>query len=150
VLRFVLFTHVLGAIVAVGGSMTYGIWMTLARRTGPREEAFAFRGIRFVDSRMVTPAFGWQLVSGLLMVFVFHVASLREAWLSISLGLYAFVTVVAFVVVAPGAARAGRALETAGPGAPEYVRYRRTMRMLTPLIALATIAIVYLMVTKPV
>lgn len=129
--------------------MTYGIWLGRARRAGPVPEAFAFRTVLAIDSRLVTPAFLWQVVSGLLLVFVYDLAVIDEPWLSASLGIYGVVALVAFTVVAPRARRAARALEQDGPGSPVYTSYRRLMKPLTPLIAVGTIVIVVLMVTKP-
>lgn len=147
--ELVLFSHVLGAIVAVGPALTYGVWLALARQEDERVERFAFKGVLWLDSHLVTPAFGWQLVSGLLLVYVFGVASFRQAWLAWSFGIYLVVFVVALTLVAPRARRAARALDEAGTGAEAYRSYRSLMRRLSPLISLATLVIVFLMVVKP-
>jgi len=149
VYRLVVFSHVLGAILAVGPAMTYGVWLGLARRLGEREEAFAFRGVMWLDARIVTPAFVWQLISGLLLVFVFHAAEPSDLWLALSLGLYGAILLLALVVVGPRARRAVAALSEGGPGAAAYGSYRRLMRKLSPAIAVGTLAIVFLMVVKP-
>lgn len=149
VYRIVLFSHVLGAIVSVGPAITYGVWLTLARRAGAREEAFAFRGSLWLDGHLVTPAFGWQLVSGLLLVFTFHAAPIDAPWLVASLAIYGVLALLGAAVVAPRARRASAALERNGSTAHAYLAYRRMMRTLSPLISLGTLTIVYLMVTKP-
>ena len=147
--KLVLFSHILGAILSVGPSMTYGVWLALARRSGEREVTFAFRGVMRLDSSVVTPAFIWQLISGLLLVFVFDAARLSELWLALSLGLYGVIAILAIGVVGPRARRALVALVEEGSGSAAYGSYRRLMRPLSPVIALGTLAIVYLMVTKP-
>ncbi len=148
-LRLILFAHVLGAIVAVGPALTYGAWLGLGRKAGPREHAFTFRGVLWLDSRLVTPAFGWQLVSGLLLVFVYHLAEIGEPWLVASLVIYGLTMLTATFVVAPRARRALAALERDGPDAPVYLSYRRLMRGLTPMMAIGTLTIVFLMVVRP-
>lgn len=147
--RLLLFSHVVGAILAVGPSMTYGVWLSLARRAGASEEAFAYRGVLWLDSHIVTPAFVWQLFSGLLLVYIYDAAHLGAPWMIVSLALYGAIAVVAISVVAPRARTAVAALEQEGPSAPAYEAYRRLMRKLSPAIALGTLAIVFLMVTKP-
>lgn len=147
--RIVLFSHVLGAIVSVGPAITYGAWLALARRAGEREETFAFRGVLWLDGHLVTPAFAWQLVSGLLLVFAFHAAPIDAPWLVASLAIYGVLALVGAAVVAPRARRASAALEREGSDAPTYLAYRRTMRVLSPIISLGTVTIVYLMVVKP-
>jgi uncharacterized membrane protein len=145
----VLLSHILGAIVAVGPAFTYGLWLGLARRFGPREEAFAFRGVLLIDSRLVTPAFAWQLISGLILVYGFDVARLSEPWLASSLVLYGVIFLLGLIVVGPRARRARLALEAEGPNGADYRSYRKTMRVLSPLISLGTLAIVVLMVIRP-
>jgi hypothetical protein len=147
--RVVLLSHILGAIVSVGPAITYGVWLALARRAGSAEEAFVFRGILWLDSHLVTPAFAWQLISGLMLVYVFDLASIRELWLNISLTLYGLIALLAATVIAPRARRALHALEAGGPTSPDYVAYRATMRKISPLVSLGTLAIVVLMVLRP-
>lgn len=149
VYRLVLFSHIVGAILSVGPAVTYGVWLGLGRRLGEREESFAFRGVLWLDSHLVTPAFGWQLVSGLLLVYAFDAASLGEPWLAASLALYGAIALVALIVVGPRARRALRALERDGTEAEDYLSYRRTMRALSPLISLGTLAILVMMVFRP-
>ena len=147
--RLVLLSHVLGAILAVGPAFTYGLWLALGRRAGEREQAFAFRGVLWIDARLVTPAFVWLLVSGLLLVFVYRSARFGTLWLDLSLMIYVVLAILAVTVVAPRARRARRALDEHGIDAPGYVGYRKLMRRLSPVISVGTLAIVYLMVTKP-
>lgn len=147
--RLLVFSHVLGAILSVGPAMTYGVWLGLARRSGAPEEAFAYRGVLWLDSHVVTPAFVWQLVSGLTLVFAYDAARLTEPWLMASLVLYFAIAGLAIGLIAPRARRAVAALDDEGPAAAAYVTYRRLMRRLSPFVSLGTLAIVYLMVTKP-
>lgn len=59
-MRYWLLGHILGTIVSVGPSLTYGVWLGLARRGGDAELTFAMRGVLLLDRRLVTPAFVYR------------------------------------------------------------------------------------------
>src|SRR5688500_12296068 len=52
-----LFLHILGAITAVGPTLSYALWVRLGERGSAAERSFALRGISWVDSHLATPAF---------------------------------------------------------------------------------------------
>jgi len=60
--------HVLGAVVALGFSLSYGPWIRRGEAHGPSERAFALRTVSWIDRRITTPAYVAQLVTGLLLV----------------------------------------------------------------------------------
>ncbi|HKN80837.1 MAG TPA: DUF2269 family protein, partial [Actinomycetota bacterium] len=60
------FFHVLLAIVAVGFNASYAVWLARAA-TEPEHDAFALRGVKFLDDRIANPAYALLLVTGLLM-----------------------------------------------------------------------------------
>lgn len=148
-LRLLLFSHILGAIFAVGLSTTYGVWLARAGKTGVNELSFAYSTVLWIDSHIATPAFVWQLISGLLLVFAYEVATFEQMWLATSLALYVVVAVLAMAVVTPRSKRALAALGSSGPEAPEYVSFQRMMRGLSPVLGICTLGIVFLMVVKP-
>src|SRR5438132_13550342 len=61
------FVHVLLAITAVGGNITYAIWNARAAAE-PAHAAFALRGSAFIDRRIANPAYGLLLIPGLILV----------------------------------------------------------------------------------
>ena len=54
------FLHVLLAIVAVGFNATYAVWLARAAKE-PEHEAFALRGVKFLDDRIANPAYALLL-----------------------------------------------------------------------------------------
>ena len=85
---FLLVLHVLGAVVALGFSLSYGLWVRRGEADGPNGRAFALRTISWIDRRITTPAFIAQLVTGLLLIATIDWDLLRRAWLELSLGIY--------------------------------------------------------------
>ncbi len=152
--RLFLFLHVLGAVTALGPTLTYGLWGRRAEEAGGEVRAFALRTISWVDRRLATPSYVAQLVTGLVLVWLLRLDLLGTPWLLASLVLYAGVVVFAVALYAPTFRRqrdlAARLAEDDDPAlAPEYraVAARATRY---GLVAVAlTLAILYLMVAKP-
>ena len=77
--------HILGAVVALGFSLTYGLWTARGEVAGPAERSFTLRTMSWVDRRFTTPAYIAQVVTGLILVSLIDWSLLRESWLAISL-----------------------------------------------------------------
>lgn len=93
--------HVAGAVVALGFSIGYAVWIARGEATGVAERAFALRTVSWIDRRMTTPAYVLQLVTGLVLVWLLDWSVLRQSWLEISLVLYAALTILAITRFAP-------------------------------------------------
>jgi uncharacterized membrane protein len=150
---FVLVLHILGAIVALGFSLTYGLWTARGELAGRTERSFALRTISWVDQRFTTPAYIAQVVTGLLLVALIDWSLLSESWLAISIGLYVAVTVLAITMFAPAHRRqslladriaAGEAVDDA-----EYRAAAGTAQRWGAVVTVLTVLIVVLMITKP-
>jgi uncharacterized membrane protein len=76
---FLLVLHVLGAVVALGFSLSYGLWVRRGEADGIHGRAFALRTISWIDRHVTTPAFVSLLVTGLLLVAVIDWDLLRLA-----------------------------------------------------------------------
>jgi len=152
--RFVLFLHVLGAVTALGPTLTYGLWARRAERAGGDVRAFTLRTISWVDRRLATPSYVAQLVTGLVLVRLLRLDLLGTPWLLASLALYAGVVVFAMALYAPTFRRQRDLAERlAGDDDPAAAReYREVAARATRygLVAVAlTLAILILMVVKP-
>jgi len=111
--------HVLGAVVAFGFSLAYGPWIRRGDVDGPDAHAFALRTVSWIDRRITTPAYMAQLVTGLLLVATLNWNLLRAAWLELSLGLYAALTILAIAVYAPSSRRQRELAERIAAGEAE-------------------------------
>jgi len=61
VIDLFLMLYVLGAIVAVGFSLSYGLWLARGDVAGVGERVFALRTISWIDRRLTTPAYALHL-----------------------------------------------------------------------------------------
>jgi uncharacterized membrane protein len=151
--RLFLVLHVLGAVIALGFSLSYGIWTALADATGPSERAFALRSISWIDRHATTPAYVWQAVTGIVLVALIDWSVLKQSWLEISIGLYVLLTVLALSRFAPLHRRQTALAERLATGEPVEAEYRSAAaHALTwgVAVTLLTLAIVILMVTRPI
>lgn len=144
---FVLFAHVLAAMVAVGANLTYVAWLRLAGRDRTRL-TFAIGGIRYLDRRLSLPSYAVLIVSGLAMVITGRVA-FSQLWLEVGFGLYVGLTYVAIMVFSPALRRLLAAAE-ADPRGDDYAREAKFIRLLFGISIGLLIAIAALMVIKPV
>jgi uncharacterized membrane protein len=153
VVRFFLVLHVLGAVVALGFSLSYGIWTALGDARGPAERAFALRTISWIDRRFTTPAYVAQAATGLILVGLLDWSLLRQSWLEISLALYVALTALAIARFAPLHRKQTELAERLADGADVEADYRSVAASALRwgvVVTAMTLAILVLMVTKPV
>jgi uncharacterized membrane protein len=151
-LRLVLVLHVLGAVVALGFSLSYGIWTALADAAGAVERAFTLKTISWIDRRLTTPAYVWQALTGVLLLALTDWGRLTQSWLEISIGLYVLLTVLAMTRFAPLHQRQTVLAEQVVAGDASEAEYRPVADQALrwgAVVTLMTLAIVVLMVTKP-
>jgi len=144
---FLRFAHILVAIIAIGATLTYTLWLRIGERH-PEHLAYTIRGIRTIDRRVANPAYGLLLVTGLAMVLVGGIP-LAQAWLLTALVLYAAAALVGYFVFGPVVKRELAALERGGVTDPDYLRYRGQARQLAIITITAVLVIFALMVMKP-
>ena len=150
-----LFLHVLGAILAVGPTMTYAMWATLGQKAGPAQRAFAIKGINWVDSHLATPAFTAQALTGIGLILLEERSFLHTAWLLVGVGIYVVVMAIAVGVLVPVSKRhmdvADRSAADPGNEAldREYLEITGRIRRIGSTIGVLTLAIVFFMVVKP-
>jgi uncharacterized membrane protein len=143
------FFHVTLAIIAVGFNASYGIWIARAQRE-PQHELHVLKGIKVLDDRFANPAYGLLLLTGLWMVRLGHQSIFHTFWLGTALGIYVATALVAIFVYTPTLKKQIALLETGNGRTPEYEEVSKRGTVVGILLAVFVIAIVFLMVTKPV
>jgi uncharacterized membrane protein len=149
---FLLVLHVLGAVVALGFSLSYAFWVRRGEADGVEGRAFALRTISWIDRHVTTPAFIAQLVTGLLLVAATDWDLLRQAWLELSLGIYVLLTVLAITVYGPSFRRQRRVAEAIASGEGDEADYGSASTKATTwgaIVTVLTLVILVLMVWKP-
>ena len=139
--------HVLSAITAAGANITYGIWMTRARRD-PKLLPFVLRTIKLIDDRVANPLYVLLLLTGLTMAFMAPIP-LATPWLTTALVLYGIATLVGMVVFVPAFRRQIEILESEGLASPRYQTIATQVRVLGVFVGVLVVAIVFMMVVKP-
>ncbi len=139
--------HVVAAIVAVGGNVTYSFWLRRAGRDRDRL-LFVLESVRRFDRRIANPAYVVVLLSGLAMVATLP-WPITQLWLSLALVLYVGIVVTGITVYAP-AVRRQVAEAQRDPDSPAYALISRRTTALGVAVTLTVLVIVVLMITKPV
>nr|MBA2600271.1 DUF2269 family protein [Actinomycetota bacterium] len=145
---FLKFLHVLLAIVAVGFNASYGIWTARAAKE-PEHELHTLKGIRTLDDRFANPAYVLLLVTGVSMVLVGDL-SFGTLWISAALGLYVVMALVAITIFTPALRKQIALVEAGEQRSDAHAALAKRSGMVGGILALLVIAIVFLMVTKPV
>jgi len=140
--------HILLAIVAVGLNISYGIWLARASRE-PQHLGYTLRGIKFLDDRVANPSFVALGVVGILLVLTGPWA-FTQFWIALAIGLYVALIVVGIALFTPTLSRQIKVYESDGPTSAEFRELSRRGRLLGLALGLIVIAIIVLMVVKPV
>ena len=140
--------HILCAIVALGANLTYFPWFI--RVTKNRESlVFTLSTIRILDNWIANPAYVLAYITGEIMMRVGGYIHYSTPWMTVSLILYASISVLGIFVYAPMLKKQQKLAETVGPDDANYQRVSRNGIILGVVIVILTIGITFLMVTKP-
>ncbi len=139
--------HVLSAITAFGANITYGIWVSRARRV-PAVMPFVLHTIKLIDDRVANPLYALLPLTGLTMAFLIPIP-LTTPWLTSALILYAFATLLGMAVFVPMFRRQIKLLESEGFDSPRYRTLAGWVVVIGVIVGITVLMIVFLMVVKP-
>ncbi|HEX8991200.1 MAG TPA: DUF2269 family protein [Anaerolineales bacterium] len=139
--------HVLSAITAFGANITYGIWITRARRE-PAVMPFVLHTIKLIDDRVANPLYALLPLTGLTMAFLIPMP-LTTPWLTSALILYAITTLLGMAVFVPMFRTQIKLLEGEGFDSPRYQAAATHVAVIGIIVGVAVVMIVFLMVVKP-
>ena len=145
---FLQYLHVVLAIVAVGFNASYGIWTARAAQE-PEHELHILKGIRTLDDRFANPAYVLLLVTGVSMVLVGDLG-FDTLWISAALGLYVVMALVAILLFTPALRKQIALVEAGDQRSEAHAALAKRSGMVGGVLAVLVLAIVFLMVTKPV
>ncbi len=145
---FLQYLHVVLAIVAVGFNASYGIWTARAAKE-PEHELHVLKGIRTLDDRFANPAYVLLLVTGVSMVLVGDLG-FDTLWISAALGLYVVMALVAILLFTPALRKQIALVEAGDQRSEAHAALAKRSGMVGGILAVLVLAIVFLMVTKPV
>ena len=145
---YIKLVHILLAIMAVGFNASYGIWLVRAAKE-PEHQSHVLRTIKVLDDRFANPAYGFLFLTGLLMVAISPL-SISTFWISTSIGLWLLLGFIAFFGYSPTLRRQIALLEAEQAESAEFERLAKRGQVVGGVLGLIVLAIVYLMVVKPI
>ena len=151
-LPFLLFLHVMGAILAFGPTFAYSIMGAMAGRE-PQHANFSARQTEAIGNKLVYPLAIFQGVSGVLLILAANRDLATETWLGIGIVLYAITLTYALTIQRNALLRLIDLSSTPpAPGSPPSPEIPATVKKIQRggiFLGLMIVAIVYLMVVKP-
>ena len=139
--------HVLSSILGLGASLTYGVW-ALRGVKDPAHEGFALRGIEWLDTWLVNPAFTVAGLSGVGLIWMGQLP-FGLLWVWGSVALWLGTTGLAWWVYRPLARRQWEAYQRGGAADPAYQALSLRAARLGLIFTAANVGLVVLMVFKP-
>ena len=149
---FLLFLHVMGAIVAFGPTFAYSIMGAMAGRE-PQHANFSARQTEAIGNKMVYPMAIFQGISGLLLILALNIDLTSTRWLGVGIILYAIALTYSLTVQRKALLRLIELTSTPPvPGSPPSPEIPATVKKIQRggmFLGLMIVVIVLLMVTKP-
>ena len=154
-IKVFLFLHVMGAIAALGPTLTYGLWVSLAERADASTRAFTLNSISWLDGHLPTPAYIAQAITGVFLIALQGWSFFHTGWLVVGVAIYIALTITAIAEYGP-AFRRQRTLADAIAADPTderaaaaYEAAAHTSTTYGAAVTVLTVIVVFLMVWKP-
>jgi hypothetical protein len=149
---FLLFLHVMGAILAFGPTFAYSIMGAMAGRE-PQHANFSARQTEAIGNKMVYPLAVFQGITGLLLIAAASIDVKAAPWLAAGIVLYAIALTYALTVQRNALHRLIELSSTPpAPGSPPSPEIPATVKKIQRggmFLGLLIVVIVFLMVVKP-
>jgi uncharacterized membrane protein len=147
---WLLFFHILAAIVWVGGAIVLNILSTRAIRSGDpaRQAAIAMDG-EWLGSRIIAPTSLIILALGLAMVGVSEAWTIGQLWIVLALVLFGLTALTGSIFNGPDAGRIGKLIQSRVAEDAEVQRRIRRIVLIARLDLITLIVIVWDMAVKP-
>ena len=150
---YLLFLHVMGAILAFGPTFAYSIMGAMAGRE-PQHANFSARQTEAIGNRLVYPLAIFQGVTGVLLIWATGYDLVAATWLGIGIVLYAIALTYSLTVQRNALRRLIELSSTPpAPGSPPSPEIPVTVKKIQRggmFLGVLIVVIVFLMVVKPV
>lgn len=146
--NLLLFVHVLGAIIWVGGGFALNILGTrLTRASDPKELAGFARQTAFLGARVFAPVSALMFLAGVGMTV--QAWDFKDLWIAIGVAgfLYSFITGAG--IIGPLSGKTGRLIEERGAGDSQVAANIRKLFLFGRIELLVMVVVVAAMTMKP-
>jgi uncharacterized membrane protein len=153
IVPYLVFLHVLGAILAFGPTFAYSVMGSMAAKE-PQHANFSTRQVEAIGNRLVYPLAVFQGITGVLIILAAGYGVMSRAWLVVAIVLYLFTLTYALTVQRNAVHHLIELTSSPPPpGAtgpsPEIVATVKRIQRGGILLAAMIVIIVFLMVVKP-
>jgi uncharacterized membrane protein len=151
---YLLFLHVMGAILAFGPTFAYSIMGAMAGRE-PQHANFSARQTAAIGNKLVYPLAIFQGITGVLLIWATGISIMSSAWLTLGILLYIIAITYALTIQRTALHRLIElstpppAGTPPGPPAAELPATVKKIQRGGMLLGTLVVVIVYLMVVKP-
>jgi len=151
-LPYLVFLHVLGAIIAFGPGFAFAVMGGMAGKE-PQHANFSTRQVEAISTRIVYPLAIFQGVTGVLIILSVDYPVMSSPWLLLGITLYIIALVYSFAVQRVAVHHLIELTSTPpAPGSPPNPEIPATVKRIQRggmILGLLVITIVFLMVVKP-
>lgn len=147
---FLLFLHITGAVVWVGGSamMQFFGLRTVASGSGERLADFA-HDLEWIGFRALMPASGLAFLAGLGLVWNATFWTIGDDWIVIGLVLFGVTFLTGLLFFGPEGGRVGKLVAAEGPSSPVVQARIKRLIVLTRIDLVVLFLIIFDMTVKP-
>jgi uncharacterized membrane protein len=141
------FLHIMLTILAVGFNISYGMWLSQAKKD-PTKLEYTLKGIKYLDDRFANPAYLMLMVTGVIMILVAG-STMTAFWLWFSTILWVIMMLMAYLMYTPSLRRQIQTLQKTGTNSLEYRSLAARVQVIGLVLAFMVVVIILLMVYKP-
>lgn len=147
--EFLLFGHLLAAMVWLGGDLMLQMFYLRARVTGPEAVAQFAKDVEWIGLRVLNTASLLVVLFGVLMVLDSDVYEFSQFWISAALAMFLLSAVTGAAFLGPESGRIGALSDERGPSDPEVQRRIGRVLLISRIEFVLLVLIVLDMVLKP-
>jgi uncharacterized membrane protein len=148
--EFLLFVHIATAAIWVGGgTMLQFVALRTMRASDPVRMADFARDVEWIGNRVLVPASGLAVISGIWMVIDSDFWGFGDDWIVIGLVLFAVTFLAGALFFGPEAGRLGKLIDAEGPTSQVVQMRLQRLLALTRADLMVLFLIIFDMSTKP-
>ncbi len=147
--EFLLFGHLIAAMLWVGGDLMIQMFYLRARAAGPAAVGQFAKDVEWIGLRVLNPASLGVVIFGVLLVIDSDFYEFSQFWITAALAMFLVSAVTGAAFLGPETGRIGRISDEKGPDHPEVQARVRRVVILSRIEFTLLILIVLDMVLKP-